>query len=182
MSQTRRQRKKQARKQAAYVKQLENIAEKAQMDALNTRQRMYAMEDRSRQATALPNGFFDHFLHKAMDQCVREMIRPMAATIRDIQYHSEQTKRAITDGMIIRTNEQMEADTFDRIDTGDKHITFRVPEFRWTQILDPHMLRDMGARREGPTFMRDEPIHFYEMSASPSLSDAPDTPIDLLTI
>jgi hypothetical protein len=57
------------------------------------------------------------------------------------------------------------------METGDYHVTFEFPEFRWTHIVDRHMLESMTGYRKGPVMMSNHPIQMVSVDSIPAWGD-----------
>lgn len=114
----------------------------------------------------MPEGILQDLLARAIREATFTIAKQMAPQILDIRKHSEQMARMVEADMIIRSDNQGYMASKERIESGDIEVTFEFPSFRWTQMLERHMLEDMMGRA-GPVHMPDRPIHVMEGHRNP---------------
>jgi len=183
MKQTRRQRKAQAKRLAASLQQQKNITAQAQRENHRLRRQVELTTVQFNRAIELPSGLLEDLLRTSVNKTVREMTIEMWNTIRDINGFNEAVGEELLSNMIIRTSETPTASIVEDVERGDKHITFNFPAFRWTHVVDRHMLENLKSGRSSPTIMRDGPIYHMDSPYSPargSQSYMDDVPVKII--
>ncbi len=165
MGVSRKKRLEQQRKLQETLTQTENRLRKVKSSRDMFRSRLDAAERRAAAGVQMPPDIMKRMFDAALDKASFELSKQMLPRLMDVRGYMAEELSMIKGGMLIRSDERGYMETSERFDTGDTHVTFTFPGFRWTQIIDRDLkenLLPMGGpqfRDNRDIFYTDEPLY-----------------------
>lgn len=161
MGVSRKKRRSKQRKMRATLIQIENHLRKVENERDMFRNRLDAAERRAAAGVQMPPEIMKRMFDAALDKASFELSKQMLPRLMEVRSYMAEELSMIKGGMLIRSDEQGYMKTSERFDTGDTHVTFTFPGFRWTQIFD----RDLKANllpMGGPQFRDNRDILYTD--------------------